>query len=244
MPFSFDLSIVATDIARSRLVPDRAVVGVIGGAPPTFAVSPPLDHLFDDLIGFEAPAEWEGVAAVADVGFHPCCRMVWLADRSGRTATVSTAARVDSTPIAAAATPMVADVVVRSLGLRTPPPADSVALLDELIWLDALVACAVAGPLDVRSALAMQPVVLRSGGVEGWEQMHASATAESSMPCRRLFTWMDTGMFSRWVFGLWPAPDDLACTLVDLVEPSVVSAVLGRCPEIRTRLLGIGTVSA
>jgi hypothetical protein len=137
-----------------------------------------------------------------------------------------------------------ADGVRRSLGLPTDPPGDSVELLDELTWIDALVSIAAMGPLDVAAALAHRPIVLRRAGTDAWEQLHARAAAESSLRCRRLFTWMDTGMFSRWVFGLWPSADELVLTLADLVEPSVVAAVLTRCPRMRAHLDGVDSVSA
>ncbi len=137
-----------------------------------------------------------------------------------------------------------ADIVRRSIGLPTDPPSHSVELLDELTWIDALVGHAASGPVDVASALAMRPIVLRRVGTDAWEQLHARAAAESSLRCRRLFTWMDTGMFSRWVLGLWPSADELVATLVDLVEPSVAAAVLARCPRMRAHLAHIDTVSA
>ncbi len=67
MSVPFDLTTVARDLARSQAVPQRAVVGVLADAPLRFAISPPLDLLFDELIGFDAPAGWAAVAVVADV---------------------------------------------------------------------------------------------------------------------------------------------------------------------------------
>jgi hypothetical protein len=246
MSVPFDLDLVAGSIARSRVVPPRAVVGVLSDAPLRFAISPPLDLLFDDLIGFDAPTEWSAVAVVADVGGDPTRRWAWMASRSGRHATATAAARddADAEPIAPGAALVMADVVRRSVGLRTDPPALSVELLDELTWIDALVGHAASSPLDVRSALALRPIVLRRSTLDAWEQLHARAAAESSLRCRRLFTWMDTGMFSRWVFGLWPSADELVATLVDLVEPSVAAAVLARCPRMQAHLAGLGTVCA
>ncbi len=244
MSVPFDLDLVARSIARSRVVPPRAVVGVLADAPLRFAISPPLDLHFDDLIGFDAPAEWAAIAVVADVVGAPTRRRAWLACRSGRHATATAANRDDAEPIAPGAALVMADVVRRSVGLRTDPPSHSVDLLDELTWVDAMVGHAASGPIDVASALALRPILLRRSTVDAWEQLHARATAESSLRCRRLFTWMDTGMFSRWVFGLWPSADELVATLVDLVEPSVAEAVLARCPLMQAHLAGLGTVSA
>ncbi len=244
MSVPFDLDLIGPSIARSRVVPPRAVVGVLSDAPLRFAISPPLDHLFDDLIGFDAPAEWAAIAVVADVAGDPPRRRAWLARRSGRYASATAAPRDDAEPIAPGAARVMADVVRRSVGLRTDPPSQSVGLLDELTWIDAVVGHAATGPVDVASALALRPIVLRRSTVDAWEQLHARATAESSLRCRRLFTWMDTGMFSRWVFGLWPSADKLAATLVDVVEPSVAEAVLAHCPRMQAHLAGLGTVSA
>ena len=246
MPSSLDLSRLACDLASSGRVPDRAVVGVTQGERLEFAISPPLDDLLGELIGFDAPPQWAAAAVVADVrGDDRSERRTWITARSGEEATAIAGSHQLAEPLGPFAGVIVADALRRCLGLGTEPPASPYALLDEIVWLDRLVAGAAVGPLDIAAALALHESTLGSRPVGGrWRALHRSATQQASRECRHRFAWMDTGMFSRWVLGLWPAPGELIDTLADLVEPAVVATVLARCPHVRARLVPLGSVSA
>lgn len=242
------LSRLAREIAESDSIPDRALVGIVVGDPHTFVISPPLDHLLDELLGLIAPEPWWGIAIVADVGdADQPLRTAWVAARHGESAVGHAAGRSGGhAPLDAFAGVVLGDVARRCVGLDTDPPSTPYELLDELCWLDLLVAQAALEPLRLSKALALRPTLRQARRRRGdrWRHLHNRTTESASAETAHRFEWMDTGMFSRWVLGLWPDPCDLVATLIDLVEPSVVAAVLARCPLVRARLPGLGTVSA
>ncbi|HEX6424434.1 MAG TPA: hypothetical protein VFZ79_13210 [Acidimicrobiales bacterium] len=150
---------------------------------------------------------------------------------------------------------VVADACRRALGLPTAPPPGSTRELWSLLWLDRVVdAAAGSRPGDrpatwpglaqlhpaaslhgVPSAATLHPVALAAAAgtltaAWPWSRLRAEPGAlplpgPPSVP--RLATWMDDGMWARWLLSHLPAADDLLSAVRALLPPALAETVAG-----------------
>lgn len=167
----------------------------------------------------------------------------WLDDAGGGSAAVGVTGPVEG---------LIADALRRALGLPTAPPAGGSASLWALLWLDRLVDAAgdpLTRPRSFAAAVALHPAALAADPDGSWvvaDPDHIVAAAldhahrwswarlrgepaalgpvGASLPAAAL-AWMDDGLFSRWLLGELPAPDDLLDAVGELLPARVAQAV-------------------
>ena len=227
------LATLAAELAHSSVVPAHALVGITAGWPASFIISRPLDNAKRAVLGFHAPTEWSAIASVFPISG---VRTVHLCTRSGDE--VCVAIHEDGSLVTnGGADQLISDALRRSFALPTAPPTEPVALLDELIWMDQLVAMAMNETLTEAMASACRTSTNPSGTGPPWVIAHQRAIdSMSDDACRQLFEWMDPGMYARWMLRVWPDPAETVATLTDLVPASVLAAIMNDCPQIRRRL--------
>lgn len=126
--------------------------------------SPPgsIDHPLTSLVGFRAPDRWDAVGVsgsgrrrdLAGDGIGSTASFTVLAHRSGSVASVlvpATATAEAPTVIEDPPTGWATDVLARVLGLPTPPPEVSSAIIVEDGWLDRIAAGVLDRPGCARS---------------------------------------------------------------------------------------------
>ena len=234
------LATLAAELARSSAVPAHALVGITTGWPASFVISRPLDNAKRAVLGFRAPTEWSAIASVFPIAG---VRTVHLCTRSG--GEVCIAIHEDGSLVTnVVADHLISDALRRAFALPTAPPLEPVALLDELIWLDQLVALAMNETLTEATASACRAPTGPSDNDPPWVLVHQRAIdSMSDDACRQLFEWMDPGMYARWMLRVWPDPAETVATLTDLVPEAVFAAIMNDCPQIRRRILIVGTES-
>jgi hypothetical protein len=149
----------------------------------------------------------------------------------------------------------VADACRRALGLATAPAPPSTLELWTLAWLDRLVEVAAGGGGRARLGTwaqvaglhaAVGPLTGTAAGASGPGALAASARALAGAwpwarlradprvvplpggpPSAALATWMDDGMWARWLLGRFPAVDDLV-TAVHALLPAVLAEGVDR----------------
>lgn len=121
------------------------------------------------------------------------------------------------------------DVLRRSLGLATAPPAEPFSRLEVCAWL--------VGALRLGEAVAPRRLtwpeieVLRpagpvdrcpTDGPAAWEaarRLVAAGRVETVCVSAALAGWMDAGMFSRWVVDSLAEPDEIVAALRPYIDP-------------------------
>ncbi len=136
------------------------------------------------------------------------------------------------------------DCLRRCFGLPTPPPPASPARLQVVAWLVAVLehaegagrplgwsevcrlhplAHVLATELGSRPTDVIPDLIRVAGSAWSWEQIRAQAEHEGFLDGLidpGLASWMDDGMFARWVLGELPAADELFAALRPLLTPS------------------------
>ncbi|MGQ0830944.1 MAG: hypothetical protein ACT4OV_04635 [Microthrixaceae bacterium] len=227
----------------------------------------PLDvniHPFIELAGFTAPTEWAmfGLRAHAtahhldEPGTSERVTSTYLLHRSGEEASILRRGS-SATSLTGPAVGTIPDLCHRILGLPTPPPPCSAALVWSVAWLDRIIdawgdpaqrrtlsssweACARLHP-----ALADAPagavafdgdlgaLVARCAAhadAWSWAALRSQPTA-LALPDGTLpveiTQWMDDGFYARWALGSFPPSDALARDICRLLDEKVTSRVLG-----------------
>lgn len=186
-------------------------------------------HPVDELLGFRAPPSWTAMGAVtygwaapvddpaaaaaSRPSAHPerCrARVTSVVDRAGRE--VVTTALEDGRVIDEAGISVLGDVLRRCLGAPTAPPPPFRDLGD-VLWVEALLAAAAARTLRRwDDALALRP------DATSWKQLRRLARGAPGFGA--LATWMDDGMFARWLIaGHRPLRELLAAADARLPRP-------------------------
>jgi hypothetical protein len=131
------------------------------------------------------------------------------------------------------------DVLRRSLALDTPPPPESTVGLQLAAWMCAIpgVAAEEARKLGWEEALRLHPALVDGPHLDSaeaetivgagdrqadWDIMRRLAAAgldAEIMPPPDLATWMDAGMFARWVLGRLPTVNDMLPAMRESLEP-------------------------
>ncbi len=206
----------------------------------------------DDLIGFDAPATWDGVGITAggrQVGSTPDApfdlSVVHLVHRSG--AAFGRVARGAETLALDAADTQGrgADLCRRALGLPTAPPSSSVELLWSTMWLDRILGERLSVDLGARppawdELCALHPVRpridriaarrprARRADVWGWDEVRGGV-ARGSLRIDGVepldAAWFDAGSFARHALGRYPALTDLADDLGYLLPTGLADRV-------------------
>ncbi|WCO66075.1 hypothetical protein PO878_16365 [Iamia majanohamensis] len=207
-------------------------------------------HPADLLLGHVVPRRWAAAGVVAPATARPVdggdgCRLV-VAVLVGRDGTVAHCGRdhrgADVLPSDPPPTGRLVDLLLRALGLATPPPAAPTGALWEAVWLDAVVAAAATGGTpglgpDLADALA---ATTAPGDHRGWDHLRglasgarpATGTTDTALAAvlgdlvdPADAAWMDDGCFSRWVLGALPDPAQLLDAVDALLPPGRAEAV-------------------
>ncbi len=170
----------------------------------------PGQHPLDELLGFVAPDEWCALGTVchgwasADVTTRPSR----AADRF-RIRSVHVVSRHDSEvggfrrqgellELHETVVGMVPDALRRCMGVATPPPDFPAAEVSAADWLDAIA--------DGTAAAGEPPVPDASWDDIRWEVITCRRHVADLSPS--MATWMDAGMFARWMRGSYPRTQD------------------------------------
>lgn len=214
------------------------------------------------LVGWLAPGDFDAVALCSSGRFtadddDPSAERARFTVLVGREGHASAALSVAGEPVACAeeTSGLAVDVLARTLGLATPPPADGPISWLELRWLDELTARALPHPGELTWAEAcrrhpfsngevVEPEVLAVATLEveqhtTWADARAAWVGDGSTPERPPSgtsidpaEWFDDGSFARWLVRDLPPLgsllDALAANLDDDVFDALRAAVTGR----------------
>lgn len=218
----------------------------------TWPVPDDVAHPADPLVGFLAPEDWLAIGLVARGRAWPIdpagaaaeadpVRITSLAGRDGTATSLLTRAAEPVQVIEDAPAGWVADVLARTLGRPTPPPATALSTWVEAAWLDRIADLVLESPGRVRhwDVLArLHPLAAPGAALPGvllavesraldlessWCRMRrlwgggppvAAAQAPPGGRAVALQDWFDDGSFARWVTrNLVPGEDLLPAVL-------------------------------
>ncbi len=257
--------------------------GIDPSAGAELAVRPLDSHPAQTLLGFSAPIGWTAIglstegwarhyegeptgytarAATGAAGtVKQRVRVIHLLDRDGTTAGRlhwQDGRVLDEPPSEG----LVVDCLRRAMGLRTPPPTASTALLFATLWLEAIVAGGRRGSRSMtwHQAVALHPALqlLREDGqapvvdndlvvaaralarVCDWTRVRDQAIRGWSVGVdKRLAVWMDTGMLSRWLLDQRPPLEELTTGARRRCTPAAMRQITAALGE-----LGVATEEA
>lgn len=196
------------------------------------------EHPADALVGFVAPAHSNAVG-LATCGLehdldHPRrrptpVRLTVIADRRGEIASVIERPKRDLQVLSDATLGWVADMLLRTMGLPTPPPTDRLARWIEVAWLDLIAVAALGRPGEIRSwppiarahplhpdGPALPPALL---GVEA--EAFELGSSWTSLRQAMKTDWFDDGSFSRWVQRNQPPAEAILPAVLDALPDDV-----------------------
>lgn len=223
---------------------------------------PPGVHPCEALLGHVVPPAWAASGVVAPGWARRLDRpddpgtgttVVMLVDRDGRVTSHAAGVDVGSTGAGGEA-PLgrIPDLLLRTLGLPTPPLLVPAAEWWRACWLDALVTAAADHPGGVpdpdRPLTSTLPVALVEALVDdphllteaGWgrirllaarpdepEDPGAAAVRAAVGPhvAPALAAWMDDGCFGRWLLDALPSVDELVEAAAALVPPALLDQI-------------------
>ena len=181
---------------------------------------------------------------------------IHLVDRSGTSVTRSThpaGGLLRLGPTTDMGEGRVADACRRMLGLPTAPPPSDMSSFVVDAWLALVVDAALDDPrLSWAAAVGLHPGRPRRGANPGevaaatrrfgdeldWDRFRRACAADGPPPCVPLdaaaATWMDAGMFARWLVGEMPPWESTLDLLDGILAPSVsdrLRAAVSLCPS-------------
>ncbi|CAN5798291.1 hypothetical protein BH10ACT1_BH10ACT1_11000 [soil metagenome] len=125
-----------------------------------------VEHPADPLIGFLAPPSWDAIGLASTGRLHhldpgdgelggplppTAVRATVVRDRSGAAASVIDDRSGDLEVLADVPEGWVSDALARALGLRTPPPQETLSEVVEVVWLDRIASLVLSRPGSVRT---------------------------------------------------------------------------------------------
>lgn len=229
----------STQVDQQVLVEHRQHDLAIATSPITDAP----EHPADSLVGFIAPPQ------VTAVGLATCglvhdlddrrgrptpIRLTVVADRKGQMASVLE--RVHDEPVVwtEAPTGWVADVLLLTMGLPTPPPTDRLGRWIEVAWLDLIAVATLGRPGQVRQwsevahlhplhpDCSVLPPALLGVETEAIELESSWGSIRRAMEHH----WFDDGSFSRWVQRNQPPAEAILPAVLDALPGDVGSQLL------------------
>lgn len=274
-PAVASLATIAETVHRATAPDHPAAFVSLADAPPSelsiglWPIPANLGHPLLPLVGYVAPDAWFAVgitlpgrqhALGADASRPPTpTRTTLVRDRSGAVASVLGATPGQLRVITDAPVGFGADVVARTLGLPTPPPARSTAAFVEVTWLERVVgglanrrsagrswrwladrhplrgAGAVPEPHEL--AAATERYALESPWGELRRRMHdeplpAATWGPSGGSTLPLGAWFDDGSLARSILRQLPHPGDLLPQVLELLSSHVSADLLDALVEI------------
>ena len=221
-----------------------AVVGLIESHDTWTFRDGPRYQIPEDLIGFVAPPEWDGMAVVStgtarhlDNGGSLRARVTYALDRTGRGAssitTVEGTTRIDNRP-GQAATGHLADVCHRALGLAAAPEASSPTYLLAASWVsDVLSACDHLGDgFDVDDWDGVASLCpFEAGAIDhpGWDEVHATIVDAGegwAGLCAGDVAWMDPPTLARFMLATMPPLRRLLDQARSVLAPPVMGQLV------------------
>jgi hypothetical protein len=231
-----------------------------GGVDVRLCALPPGVHPAEALVGHIVPSRWAATGVVAPAHARPLDQagaagtgtpttVAMLVGRDGHVTSCALDAGIEAggeAPIG-----RIPDLLLRTIGLPTPPPPVDAVEWWRAHWLDALVSVAADEPgaapepgqaltgtlaPELVHALVAEPE-LTGPGPAGWARMRALAAAADPptepgpAAIRQAITpfvdpavaaWMDDGCFARWLLDALPTVDELLELAAALVTPGLL----------------------
>lgn len=218
-----------------------------------------LGNPVESLIGVVAPSHWDAVGLTCEsrrrvltTGHRAAAKTTMLVDRGGSFAGVIDDGCGDVRIVSEPPAGVLADALLRVLGLATPAPAVPLGYLVESAWLDAIAVQAFGQPGELRSWARVadlhplaaaerpgEPGVCLSVAVQALQtqsswgrilQLWARNIVRPrhqppDMQVTPVEEWFDDGSFARWTLQLLPVAEDLLPAVLDAL-PAAIGAEL------------------